>query len=250
MKLHQKLLSCIFCCLTTAFAFAQKLPAIQQVSMRASAPIKLDDMTDKNFQAYNKGNHIYYTIANDDTNLYLSVYTADKLTIQKIVRWGLRFTVCTKNKNIQNGPSVSFPVPDADKNYTIIRTTASELASKASYNAKMAAICKLIAVQGLTGLDDPTISIYNSDGIIAKGLFNDQLEYTYALTVPLKYLNISLNEKSGFWYDIRLNGGSSNIKPGTPPPPVVMRDDGRRDPGNDYLFSATNFGGMCALAVK
>jgi hypothetical protein len=250
MKSYQKLIACFACGLISTLASAQKLPAVQHVSLRASGPVESEGQPGENFQAYDKGNHIYYTIANDDTNLYLSAYTPDKLTIQKIVRWGLRLTVSTSVKNAKNAPSISFPVPDVDKNYSIIRTAGSEVASKATYNAKMAAICKLIDIQGLTGLAGPSISVYNSDGVKAKGLFNDQLEYTYELTVPLKYLNLTVNDKSSFWYDIKLNGGSSNIKPGTPPPPVVMRDDGRSDPSNDYLFSSTNFGGECTLAVK
>lgn len=249
MKPYQKTIALFVCWLAIIDASAQNLPAVQKVSLYSTAPIKAESQG-KNLQAYNRGNHIYYTIANDRTNLYLTVSTADKLTIQKIVRWGLRLTVSTTNKNIQQGPSVSYPVPDIDKNFSIIRTAESEIASKDSYNAKMTAICKLIDVQGLSDIVGPTISVNNSDGIIAKGLFNNQLEYTYELTVPLKYLNIFADNKTGFWYDIRLNGGSSNIKPGTPPPPVVMRDDGRNDPSNDYLFSPTNFGGTCMLAAK
>lgn len=252
MKPYLKIIALFVCWQITTSVYAQKQPSIQQVSVYApdNNPEALFTASADKFQAYNKGNHLYYTIANDDSALYLVAHTDDKLAIQKIVRWGLTLTVDNSRKISPGSPSVSFPVPNGDQNFSIIRTPEEEQPSKASYNAKMANICKLIAVKGLTGIDGPTISVYNTDGIKAKGLFNDQLEYTYELKVPLKYLNISVNDKNGFWYDVRLNSGSSNIKPGTPPPPVVMRDDGQSDPRNDYLFSPTNFGGACKLSAE
>lgn len=252
MKSHLRIITCFICLLISSFVFAQKLPSTQQISLSAPNPKvgKLLAALDNKFQAYNKGNHIYYTIANDDNNLYLVAYTTDKLTIQKIVRWGLALSIDRTKKIGPGSPSVSFPVPDDDKNFSIVRTIRTEVATKASYNKKMANLCKLIGVKNLKGLDGPTISVYNNDGVKALASFNDQLEYTYELSIPLKYLNISAKDKTPFRYDIKLNGGASNNRPGAPAPPMPVRKDGRTNPNVDYLESSTNFGGTCILAAK
>jgi len=60
------------------FANAQKLPEVQTVNLRAPAGIKIDGKPtewDSKFQAYNKSTNAFYTIANDDDNLYkLRIY--------------------------------------------------------------------------------------------------------------------------------------------------------------------------------
>jgi hypothetical protein len=64
----------LFATIVFANADAQKLPAIQQSSLRAPAGIKIDGKaTDwgAQFQAYNTATELYCTIANDAKRLYL-----------------------------------------------------------------------------------------------------------------------------------------------------------------------------------
>ncbi|HCN82336.1 MAG TPA: hypothetical protein DIT07_01770, partial [Sphingobacteriaceae bacterium] len=59
---------------------AQKLPNIQEASLRAPAGIKVDGKAtewNNQFQAYNKATEIFYTISNDDDKLYLAVQATD-----------------------------------------------------------------------------------------------------------------------------------------------------------------------------
>ena len=230
-------------------ASAQGLPKVQQISLYTSAnkPEGLFTASADKFQAYNKGNHLYYTIANDADNLYLVVHTADKLAIQKIVRWGLALTVSHHEKIDQGNPSISFPVADGDRNVSIIRAE-----TKDSCNIRMADICRMIAVKNLTGIDAQAISVYNTEGIKAKGLFNDQLEYTYELIVPLKYLDLSVTDNPRFRYDIKLNGNTEKTtRPGQRPPPgAPVSADGSGSADMNYLLSPTNFSGECTLSAK
>ena len=59
-------------------ANAQKLPNVQQASLRAPENVKVDgkptEWGDK-LQAYNKATDVFYTIANDYNNLYLIIQT-------------------------------------------------------------------------------------------------------------------------------------------------------------------------------
>ena len=72
-------------------ANAQGLPKVQQESIYAPANIKIDgkalEWGDK-FQAYNVSNHLFYTLSNDDKNLYLIVFATDNATSSKIIYGG------------------------------------------------------------------------------------------------------------------------------------------------------------------
>jgi hypothetical protein len=65
---------------TLAFlqANAQKLPQVQQVSLRAPANIRADGKNKEwgtQLQAFNNATGIFYSMANDDENLYLVIYS-------------------------------------------------------------------------------------------------------------------------------------------------------------------------------
>jgi len=75
---------------------AQKLPALQKESLYAPANIKIDGKAtewDNKFQAYNAANSIFYTLSNDDKNLYLVVFTSENEALSKIIYGGITLTV-------------------------------------------------------------------------------------------------------------------------------------------------------------
>lgn len=75
------------------------------------------------------------------------------------------------------------------------------------YNLRIAGKLKDIGVEGIQEIPDSMLSIYNTEGIKANALFDDQLEYTCELSVPLKYLGFSSGSKTPVFYTIKLNGG-------------------------------------------
>jgi hypothetical protein len=84
------------CLLMPVAAMAQKMRKVQQGNLRAPVNIKVDgELTEwgNQFQAYNMANLMYYTISNDDNNLYLTVQMADMVGSKKIFRGGLTFTI-------------------------------------------------------------------------------------------------------------------------------------------------------------
>jgi hypothetical protein len=71
---------------------------------------KLIDWNDE-FQAYNKSTHLYYTIANDEKNLYLVVKTSDMTTKAKIAAGGLTLAINTAGKKKeQDAYSLTYPL--------------------------------------------------------------------------------------------------------------------------------------------
>lgn len=261
MKTYFNALSLIFLfCQFSISVNAQRLPSVQKAGLWAPDNIKIDGKTTEwdKFKAYNSVNHLFYTIANDDKNLYLIVQSSNGLAIQKITRWGIALTVNSLDKKKTNDPnnvSVSFPI-NYDKNgigiikgatpyYRSKHISINSDSLKKALNAKIAIAFKLIQVAGIKKLNESVISVYNTDGIKAAALFDDKMAYTYELAVPLKYLDIKINSRARFSYNIKLNGGVINNMA-----PTKIRSDGRGNPDRDYLFSPTDFWGEYTLVMR
>jgi len=198
---------------------AQKLPNIQQASLRAPLNIKIDGILrewgDK-FEAYNSNTQIYYTISNDVNDLYLTLMVTDFTTIKKILAGGITLTLNPQNKkkDSTNTSSVSFPYYSPGQQPLSISTqlaTKSNLSKlqldsfATAYNRQIPTNFKLIGLQGMGNIKDAFVSIYNEDGIRAAAIFNKDMNYTYELAIPLSLLG---NETgiSKFNYNLQLNG--------------------------------------------
>ena len=114
-----KIITCLLFLLMSFFANAQKLPNIQTASLRAPANVKIDGKPtewNNQFQAYNKATDVYYTIANDDKKLYLTIQSADEFIIKKMI-WGRTvLTISQTNKKTDsNRVTISFPIIRRDE---------------------------------------------------------------------------------------------------------------------------------------
>jgi hypothetical protein len=254
-------------------AFAQKLPNVQQVSLRAPTSVKVDGKVTEwgeKLQAYNNGIEIYYTIANDKDYVYLIVQATDRQIIEKIIAGGLAFTINTGgNKKDKNDLVITFPVYEKGKSHpyfmlgkaTEIKKDAANYAVrwdslKNASNDKIKTAFKFIGTSGLKGIADEMIPIYNAEGISAAAMLDDNLYYNFELAVPLKLLRANLTLKS-LAYNIRLNGyayGGSDLKvvrdrfltfTGADGKSYIMEDS---SPRSWSLASATDFWGEYTLA--
>jgi hypothetical protein len=212
-------------------ANAQKLPAVQQVSVYAPDNIKIDGKTtewDNKFQAYNRVDNVYYTIANDDDRLYLIIQGKDMDVISKMIRGGVTFTINSSGKkNDKEGVAITFPATDdhipvsrsdngskfnvnLGNKPEITRDTALNRKQADSFrnvvNKGIANTSKFIVVTGIKAIADDSISVYNEYGIKAVSLVDAQINYTYELAIPLKYLGLSVNSPNQFAYNIMING--------------------------------------------
>lgn len=124
MKPYPKITFTIFSLLIISIiANAQKLPNVQQVSLRAPANIKIDGNTTEwgnQFQAYNKATDINYTLSNDDKNIYLAVQATIPDVIKRILNGGITLSVNQAGKKDDKGaPSISYPVSAPTNKVTI-----------------------------------------------------------------------------------------------------------------------------------
>jgi hypothetical protein len=196
---------------------AQKLPNTQVASLRAPTNIKVDGKASEwgnQFQANNKTTEIFYTIANNNENIYLTVQATDEAIIKKIVMGGITFTVNTANKrDTKNAPAITFPVYDSSNppsyftfNKPKIDASRNVDSLMNQHNKSLSTKYKLIGISGIEAIKDSLLSIYNTEGLKAAAAFDNQLNYTYEMAIPIKY--IKLNNASKFTYNIKLNAAT------------------------------------------
>lgn len=226
----------IFCFFISA-AFAQKLPDVQASNVVAPSNIKIDGKATEwndTFAAENKRTDIYYTLANDDKNLYLVVKSASAASASKIIAGGITFSINTQGKKKEKDAfSITYPlikrVAGAGRGgqgqnqggqnrqaggqggfQNRAQQTQQQRDSTALVQRKnQLATVKEIKIAGFKNITDTLISIYNEYGIKTVGLFDVKGEFVYELAIPLSLLELSINDTKEFVYQIKVNGLSN-----------------------------------------
>lgn len=219
-------LTLIVICLFGLFVagHAQKLPDKQKVSIWAPADIKIDGkMTDwdNQFQAFNHSTELYYSIANDDENLYLILKATSRRVIEKIIDVGVTFTVNATGKKdynakgdlslrfpslgIKEGSAIFFNAEMLSDDYNKGKTTKQSDSCVDIANQLLLQLGKTIKVKGLYGSSDTLISVYNEERIKTSAHFDYRGAYIYKLAVPLKYIVAAGNILTSITYSIKLS---------------------------------------------
>ncbi|WP_448698560.1 hypothetical protein ACFGVR_17085 [Mucilaginibacter sp. AW1-3] len=232
---------------TTLCGHVQAQKDIQAANLKAPEGIKIDGKLNEwgyDFQAYNKTTKAYYTMANDDKNLYLVVKVKDKLNIVKTLGGGISLTINTADKKKDKDAFViTFPMPPprgagrsalrgarggfGGGNQT--QTPAQiDSASRVAHKTALGLI-REIGVLGFKDITDSTISIYNEYGIKAAAGFDEEDSFVTELAIPLKLLALNADDPKEFAYNFKMNG--------------VNAGNRNRDNGGDGGFGGNNGGG-------
>ena len=183
--------------LISGFAgYAQKLPNIQAASLRLPAGTKIEGKAtewNNQFQAYNRTTGVYYTIANDDENVYLAVQATDPHFIEKILSGGITFSVKSADKGNKVPPvSIDYLFVPVVERYAMMKKIKGEDANVTytpdDINKQFTADAKQIQVSGIKEIQDTLISVYNDAGIKVAALFDDK-------KVDCKEANTKFNDK-------------------------------------------------------
>jgi uncharacterized protein YpmB len=242
----------------TYMANAQKLPNVQKASVYAPHDISINGKSSEwhdTFQAYNKAAEIFYTISNDDKNVYLTVKAKEREVVDKIIRGGITFTINREtNKNAKNNLSVTYPVLEGTDMWEVAGKFGNlsnaykdhEPININQLNDLFSTKEKLITVNRIEEIQNQSISIYNTEGIKASSLFDEKLNYTYELALPVAYLKLAGSSKDAFNYQVMINAEPEIKRPAvitssTPPPPP---------PISNGALGATYFRGTYTLAKK
>jgi hypothetical protein len=252
-------ISALLLSVTGFSAFAQKLNTVQEASVWAPANVKVDaKLTEWNdtFQAFNKTTNVFYTVSNDDNNLYLVMKSTDQSTNNKIVGGGINLTINTAGKkNEKDAFILTFPVVNmANLRSTMMQGMSMrapggggqpqtpDSAAIADMRKKAVSTFKEVKLVGFKDIPDSVISIYNEYGIKAFVDFDSKGALIIEMAVPLKAMH--LDAGSAFAYNIKLNGINLNaLMPGMNH--MVMSGMG----GGGASFSGGGGGGGMATTV-
>ncbi len=271
--------------ITDIVANAQKLPAIQQVSVRAPGNIKIDGKTTEwndIFYAKNNNDRILYTISNDDDKLYLTVQALGKFGNEKIVEGGVTLTIShsveKKREKDTSNISITFPlatlanssgVSTISSNYFYFDSKERQARKKECdslvnvINERADKTFKVIKIAGIKDVDT-LISVYNATGIKAAVRFDQNMILVYELAIPLKYLGLTTDNPVKFSYDIKINHKPYFRRLGNYSPGLVSHagsggmtmegmvpiSENDVPPDIIYLSFATDFWGEYTLAKK
>lgn len=198
------------------------LSNVQKNSLQAPKDLKIDGYPNEwnnKFQAYNTSTGLFYTMCNNNRNLYLTIQIKDPLIITKVLSSGIQLTLNRMSKKDNHDAIIiNYPVfegnqkplvalkkekPQTSDDSARVVNTAIEV-MKAN-NKQLTAKSKYIAIKGVTGIDT-LISIYNENNIIGAQSMDVDKVYTWEISLPLKTLGIAANKQDKFAYEIRLPG--------------------------------------------
>jgi len=269
---------------------AQKQPQIQEISVRAPDNVKVDGKmnewtspflnatkTEGFLQAYNSSSRVYYTVANDDNNLYFVIRGLGSGVAQKFISGGLTITVShatdRKREKAPDNVALTFPIAQDLKttkqimgmiatvgNYVDDDSVANrhEIESLEAITNKMVNdAMKEIRVVGIKEIPDSVVSIYNMEGIKADIKFIKR-QPIVEFAIPLKYLALSIDNPVKFSYNIR-SGAIQDMGQNQFPAPMVIPAAGLNanlpppptpGPNVGFLYNPTDFWGIYTLAKK
>jgi hypothetical protein len=269
----------------TLASFSQKMPDVQVSNMIAPATIKIDGKISEwndTFAAENKRTELFYSVANDDKNLYLVLKSSSTTAANKIMMGGITFLINTEGKKKEkDAVTITYPL--------IVRANRTQggrggqgqnrqagggqggFQNRAQQSAQQRdsvalvlhknqlVTVKEIKISGFKAITDTLISIYNEHGIKAVGSFDQKGIYNCEFAIPLNLLGLSASDTKEFAYQIKVNGLSNmNFGGGFGGNGGGFGGNGRgggfrggnnANSGQD-LMSATDFWGKYILAKK
>ncbi|MFI5452108.1 hypothetical protein ACHMWN_08125 [Pedobacter sp. UC225_61] len=255
-------------------SFAQKIPDIQVSNMIAPTTIKIDGKISEwndTFAAENKRTDLFYSIANDDKNLYLVLKSSSTASTNKIMIGGITFLINPEGKKKEKDAiTITYPLvvranrgqggrggqgqnrQGGFQNRSQLSTQQRDSIALALHKTQLATV-KEIKISGFKTITNSLISIYNEHGIKAVASFDQKGIYNCEFAIPLNLLGLSVNDTKEFAYQIKVNG-LSNMNFGGNGAGFGGRGGGfgggnNASSGQD-LMSATDFWGKYSLAKK
>jgi hypothetical protein len=195
---------------------AQKVESVQAGNLWAPSTVKIDGKLTEwggNLQAYNKTVKLWYTLANDDKNIYLAIKSTSMDNNNKILAGGISFILnTTGKKRDKNAFNITFPIAGSTggrggrSRRGFGQQDAPDTAAIIAQQKQTLANSKEISATGFKDITDTLISVYNEYSIKAVANIDDKGVFVYELSIPLKLLEIATGDQKELAYDIKVNG--------------------------------------------
>ena len=190
-------------------ASAQKLPNKQEGSLKAPANVKVDGKLNEwgELKAYNSATGLFYTLANDEQNLYLAIRINNKPLMAKIFGAGISLAFKPAgNAAKKEDASINFLAFPKDNRFAIDELLKDTVANDLKViNKAINAALKTIIVKNLDDVKGDSISVYNDYGIMAASYLNDTKNYTCEIAIPLKHLKSFISTNALINYTLQAN---------------------------------------------
>ncbi len=161
----------------------------------------LNDWNDT-LSLYNDATKLYYSLANDEENIYLAVKNGSKEGLTKILARGISISANIESDK-KNPATVTFPVLDRTPGK---KQNATEQPEPKEIQKRILSKIKEIRVEGFKEIIDGGISLYNTYGIKAAAAFDSKDNLVQEITIPLRLLGIDPGRTEPITYRIRING--------------------------------------------
>jgi hypothetical protein len=191
----------------------------QEKNFWATKSITIDGVSDEwvhNLTKYNDKTKLTYAIANDATNLYILIESADLPTSAKVLSNSITMSINSAGKK-RKLTSITFPIIgkndlfNSGQTFTASRNQDPLLPNSINVQNDLLSRSTDIKINGFYKIPDGTFSadLVNTYGIKAAAKFNQNKILVYEVSIPLSRLNISLKQKKPVAYNIKINGSSN-----------------------------------------
>ncbi len=151
---------------------------------------------------YDSKTKMNYTIANDDTDMYVIARVTDPQMKRKIMAGGITISVNPEGKKHKTY-SMTYPVPDASA--MLMARANNEENAEEMYKPSLLQTTS-IKVAGFKDVESEVITTANTYGFKAAVKFDDKHTLVYETAIPLKMLDIKPGKNAEFAINIQVNG--------------------------------------------
>jgi len=201
MKIKHPLL-CLVLTLTALNTFAQKDG--KQYMQKAPANVNVDGKLTEwgdSLALYDVKTKLNYTVANNDTDLYVIAYITDPKLRRKIMAAGITVSVNPEGKKHKTY-SLTYPVPDGK---AIFKPHTGDDDGEDIQKPSLLQ-STTIKVSGFKEVESDVITTNNTYGFKAAIKFDDKHNLVYETAIPIKMLNIKPGKNDEMEINIQVNG--------------------------------------------
>jgi hypothetical protein len=190
------------CFVLEAFLIADDVPAMQRAPRNVQVDGKMTEWGDT-LAMYDPKTKLNYTVANDDSNIYVCAFVADAPTKHKIMNAGITVSINSEGKK---NKTYSLTYPLAEK--PTLASAKSGYPDDEEQKPRSLLASTSIKVAGFKDVESDVITTSNTYGFKAALGFDDKHDLVYETAIPLKWLDIKPNKKkpTEFAVNITING--------------------------------------------
>ncbi len=193
---------CLALILSALNTFAQK--DTKQYMQKAPANVNVDGRLTEwgdSLALYDIKTKLNYTVANNDTDLYVIVYVTDPKLRRKIMAAGITVSVNAEGKK-HKAFSLTYPVPDGK---AIFKPHTGDDDGEGIQKPSLLQ-STTIKVAGFKEVESDVITTNNTYGFKAAIKLDDKHNLVYETAIPIKMLNIKPGKNDELEINVQVNG--------------------------------------------